>query len=181
MKRSFQIIGIAIVIGLLFKGSLYRWLVNYTEIGTRPAIEITNTALIASIENKTANKSIHFASIITIADEITKETLTFTFDKASNNPNALFQSKRANCVGYAAMFNAIATYLIQKHQLQQELKATHKIGHLYFLGINLHQFFESPFFSDHDFNELLNKQTGEIVSIDPSVSDYLGIERITEK
>ena len=57
------------------------------------------------------------------------------------------------------------------------MEAQHKIGHLSLLEMNLHQFFESAFFKDHDFNELNNKKTGQTISIDPSVSDYLWIKK----
>ena len=116
-----------------------------------------------------------------IADKITKEELKFTTNRASNNPNELINTNQANCVGYSAMFNSIANYLIRKYKLQNEIKSEHKIGQLELFGINLHQFFESPFFRDHDFNEITNKISGEKIFIDPSVSDYLRIKRVAKK
>ncbi len=63
----------------------------------------------------------------------------------------------------------------------QEVEATHKIGQLDFLGIDLHQFFESSFFKDHDFNQIRNLGTGEVILVDPSISDYLWINRVVSK
>ena len=112
--------------------------------------------------------------------DITTEELHFITSRASNNPNDLINSKQANCIGYSAMFNSIANYLIKKNQLESKIEVQHKIGQLYLLGIDIHQFFDSPFFRDHDFNEIKNKETGEVISVDPSVSDYLWINSISK-
>jgi len=90
----------------------------------------------------------------------------------------LIETKKANCRGYSAMFNSIANYLIIKNNLQTEYKAEHKIGEIKFLGIDVHQYFDCPFYKDHDFNELRNLFTGEKLSIDPTVSEYLWIETV---
>jgi len=133
------------------------------------------------IERKSKDKKNDLKSIVEVADEITTTELKFTTNRASNNPNELINTKQANCVGYSAMFNSITNYLIRKNELQNEIEAEHKIGQLELFGINLHQYFESPFFRDHDFNEITDKKTGNKISIDPSVSDYLWINRISKK
>lgn len=130
MKQTLKIIAISIVILLLFRGCIYRWLISYTKIGTRPEIKVNNRKLIDKIEAKSANKLIDTQEIIAIANRITTEELTFTISKASNDPNELINSKRANCVGYAALFNSIANYLIRTRKLEKEIEAKHKIGQL---------------------------------------------------
>ncbi|EPR68624.1 hypothetical protein ADICYQ_2321 [Cyclobacterium qasimii M12-11B] len=116
-----------------------------------------------------------------IADEITNEELKFTINRASINPNELINTNEANCVGYSAMYNSIANYVIRKNKLQKEIKAEHKVGKLEMFGINLHQFFENPFFKDHDFNEITDKTTGVKISVDPTLSDYLWINSVAKK
>lgn len=165
----------------LFRGSLFRLVVKYRDIGPRTEFKILNRDLIGKIESKSADREVGFEDVVEIAKEIANDELSFTTGKASNNPNELLITQKANCVGYAAMFNSVANYLIRENQLQGEIKATHKIGQLYFLGINLHQFFESSFFKDHDYNEVIEIKTGKTMSIDPSVSDYLGIDRVSQK
>ena len=54
-----------------------------------------------------------------------------------------------------------------------------QIGQLYFLGTNIHKYFNSSFFEDHDFVTIENKSTGEILAVDPTVNDYLNIDFIT--
>ncbi len=180
MKKPLKIIGISILALLLFRGFFYRLLIKYNEIGTRAEIEIINGDLIERIESKSSNRKIDLKEIAEIADEITNEELSFATNLVSNDPNELIHLNRANCIGYSSMFNAIANYLIRKNNLQKVLESRHLIGQLHFLGINIHPFFDSPFFSDHDFNVLKNKKTGQEISIDPSISDYLWIKRVAK-
>jgi hypothetical protein len=180
MKKFLKIVGLTILILILFRGFIYRLVIEYKEIGTRIEIEITNEYLIQQIENKTAAEKMNLEKIVNISNEITNETLKFTINKASNDPNELMNLNKANCIGYSAMFNSIANYLIRKNNLEHKFRAKHKIGELRFLGINIHQFFDNPFFKDHDFNEIIDKETKEIISIDPSVSDFFWIRTITE-
>ena len=176
-----KVIGVSILILILFRGIIFKLAIKYNEIGSRPEIEITNQKLIEKVVRNSENKEIDLKNILEIADKITKEELTFTTNRASNNPNELINTNQANCVGYSAMFNSITNYLIRKNKLQDEIEAKHKIGQLELFGINLHQLFESPFFRDHDFNEITNKKSGEKIFIDPSVSDYLRIKRVAKK
>jgi hypothetical protein len=179
MKKTRKIIGITILILILFRGFVYRLLINYNEIGTRTEIKITSQELINKIESQSSNRNIDFEGIISIANSVTNEQLRFTGNSASNNPNELINTNQANCIGYSAMFNSVANYLIKENELNQEIESKHKIGLLDLLGINLHQFFESSFFRDHDFNEMKNLKTGETILIDPSVSDYLWIKKVS--
>lgn len=181
MKKTLKLIGILILILILFRGIIFRLIVKYEEIGTRPEIALTNEKLIGKINRESIHKKIEANLILKIADQITREELKFTTKKCSRDPNELANTTYTNCVGYASMYNSIANYLINKNDLQNEIIAEHKIGQLELLGFNLHQLFESPFFSDHDFNEITNKVTGEISLVDPSVSDYLWIKKVAKK
>ncbi len=169
------------ILGLIiFRGFVYRLSVKYNEVGTRPEIEITNERLIEKIQNASAGKRIGANEIVKIACKVTSKELRFSTSQVSHDPNQLINTHRANCVGYSAMFNSIANYLIEVNGLSDEIRAEHKIGQLEFLGFNLHSIFDDPFFSDHDFNEIKVLNTGEVISVDPSVSDYLWISRISK-
>ncbi|MEM6298607.1 MAG: hypothetical protein AAF740_07970 [Bacteroidota bacterium] len=180
LKKLLLVLGILVILLVVFRGFIYRSLIHYESIGVRSEIRITNSTLIEVITKRSQNEEITVRNIVTIADQITQETLEFTTNRASKNPNDL-RTQKANCVGYSAMFNAVANYLIRKHGLQNEVQATHNIGQLYFLGTNLHQYFENSFFKDHDFNTITNTKSGEKVLIDPTVSDYLWIKQITAR
>ena len=116
-----------------------------------------------------------------ISNSITIEVLSFSSKRVSNDPNELIGTKQANCIGYSALFNSIANYLILKNKLDKQIESKHLIGQLGFLGLDLHQFFDDPFFRDHDFNVLRELRGGKTVFIDPSVSDYLGIDRVSSR
>lgn len=181
MKKVLIATGILVLLLILFRGTIYRFAIRYNAIGTRPAINLNNSKLIEKIDQQSMGKTIDLETIVRIADDITTSELSFTTGQAFNNPNQLADSKHANCVGYSAMFNSIANYLIENHQLQSTIESKHIIGQLELFGIDLHQFFDGPFFRDHDFNQVTDQKTGDLISIDPTVSDYLRINRINQK
>lgn len=84
-------------------------------------------------------------------------------------------------MGYSAMFNSIANYIINKNNLENKIVAEHKIGLIELFGINLHEYSDSPFLSNHDFNEITIIEIGENILIDASLSDYLWIKRVSKK
>lgn len=181
MRKFLRIVTISFLVFILFRGIIYRSLVKYHEIGERIEIKITSETLINKIEKASADKILNTEVIAEISNSITNEELSFTSRKASNNPNDLINTKLANCIGYSAMFNSIANYLINKNGLNGKIEVNHKIGHLDLFGKNLNQIFKSPFFKDHDYNEIIDLNTGEHFFVDPTVSDYLGINRVSSK
>jgi len=165
---------------ILFRGSIYRFPIKYNEIGSRPEIKLTNIDLIKRIESNTPNRKVQLQEIVEIAQSITAQELKFGASKSSTNPNLLSNIKTTNCKGYSAMFNSIANYMIRRGGLKRKIVAEHKIGHLYFFGINLHQYLKSPFLKDHDFNEIKSLESGQVIVIDPSVNDYLQINSVAK-
>ena len=99
--------------------------------------------------------------------------LKFTFQRASNNPNKIVLTGKGNCIGYAALFSAVANYLINKAEGQDRFQSKHLVGKLDFLGIDLNALFTSPFYKNHDYNLIEDKKTGVVLLIDPSIDDYL--------
>jgi hypothetical protein len=177
VKKIFKI-GVIIGLLLLFKGSIYRWAVHYRSIGTRSDATIVHPKLIKKIESMSDGQRMDVDKLIAIAGTLASRELVFTTQSAETDPNRLIDTHQANCIGYAAMFNAIAQYLIRQHHLEKSLEARHHIGKLTLFGVDVHAFFQSPFFRDHDFNEIKNLTTGEVIAVDPSVWDYFWIERV---
>lgn len=178
-KSIFKIIGFTLLTLLLFKSYFFNLFITYIDIGERDTLLISNKILIEKIDHKSANQDLNLEVIADIALDITNEELSFSTQHASQNPNESIKIHRANCIGYSAMFNSITNYLITKNKLEDEILAAHKIGKLELLGVDIHKYFSSPFLKDHDFNEIINNKTGEKIVLDPSLSDYLGIDRIT--
>jgi len=181
LKKAIKIIAVSLLLLFLLKGVIYRLVIKYNEIGTRQEVEIIDNNLIKLVDNSITKNDIDYKGIIKVSRTITNDALRFTFRKASSNPNELLHLKNANCLGYSHMFNSIVNHVIKKYKLQDKIKAKHKIGQLEFLGLDLHSIFKSPFFKDHDYNVIEDLNTGEIIVIDPSVSDFLGIHRVAEK
>ena len=180
MNKALKIIGILIVLMILLRGILYRLAVEYEKIGERPAIEIEDDKLIQVIDSISRDRKIDLNEIVEISSLITRKNLRFTFDNnADENPNKLIYTRKGNCVGYSMMFNSIADYLIKQNDLEDKYESSHLVGRLRFMGIDIHRLIDDPFFKDHDFNAIVNLDTGERISIDPTVNDYLRISRIS--
>ena len=117
-------------------------------------------------------------TIAEISQEITSEKLHFVSRSLEANPNTSFNTKKANCIGYSAMCNAIGNHIIRQNNLQETYEFKHLVGKMYVFGYDIHELFSSPFFKNHDYNVIINKQTGEKIYLDPSVYDYTWIDRV---
>lgn len=167
-------------IGFLFRGWFYRHLVTYKSVGLRTNYPAKDSKLVNCI-NASADKQTGpgIEQIIQLGLSITSKQLNFTSDKNDIDPNKLITSRTAHCVGYASFFATTCNYLLNKYNLTDTWTARPQIGQLYFLGTNVHPYFHSSFFKDHDFAIIENKTTGQIYAVDPTINDYLGIDFVT--
>jgi len=180
-KKIIKYLGIIIILTILFRGFLYRTSVNYLKIKIRPNIKLIDKKLIEEINEQTENRTLSIEEIIKLSNRITSKNLDFTFDKTSNNPNVIYELKQANCIGYSSLFNSIGNHIIRKQKLTDKYEFVHLVGKLNVFGFNVHNFINSPFFRDHDYNEIKDKQTGKMKFVDPSLRDYLRIEYVTSE
>jgi hypothetical protein len=154
--------------------------VDYKSIGVKTNYSLKNSILKKHIDSFVGIENINnIEKIIQTSLAITSKNLNFSAGKNDNDPNNLIISKKAHCVGYASFFATTCNYLLQKNKLSNSWTAKPHLGQIYFLGINVHHFFQSPFFKDHDFVIIENKKTGDIYAVDPTISDYLSIDFIT--
>lgn len=169
-----------VLIGILFfKGYIYRLLVKYEPIRERKEYSVNNSKLINYIENSTSGSDLtNIVSITDKSNELTNEKLEFTLSKCDKDPNELVTSVKTNCVGYAHFYTATCNYLLEKSKLSDEWQAKTYSAKLYFLGLDVHKYFKSSFFKDHDFVIIENLATGKKLYIDPTTSDYLGIDEV---
>ena len=173
MKKALKITAIILVILFLFRGVLYRYTITYTPIKERKSIPLIDKKVIAAIEKEIGSEQLDLQKIVNISTKITNQYLKFTFQRASNNPNKIVLTGKGNCIGYAALFSAVANYLINKAEGQDRFQSKHLVGKLDFLGIDLNALFTSPFYKNHDYNLIEDKKTGVVLLIDPSLDDYL--------
>lgn len=180
IKRTFLTIIILTAVGILFRGWLFRNLVTYESVGLRTNYTATNDKFVGFID-KCADDEINqdIKQTIILGLSITSKQLNFTNDKNDIDPNKLINSKKAHCVGYASFFASTCNYLLEKYKLDGNWSAKPQVGKIYFLGTNIHEYFNNPFFKDHDFVTIENKITGEIFAVDPTITDYLYIDFVT--
>ena len=178
LKKYIKNACIVFVLLFICKGFLYRKLVNYTKIDTRENYAITNENLLQTVETAIKDKELAIDDIIKLSLEITTKQLHFEVAEASNNPNINFTTQKAHCVGYASLCNSIGNYILREKNLAEIYEFKHVVGTIEFLGYNVNDIIQNPFFKDHDYNEILNKETGEKQFIDASVYDYTWIKRM---
>ena len=180
IKRLAWILLALVVIGIIFRGWLYRHMVEYKSIGHRNSYSVTDHQLI-NLLNEASEKQAdpNVEDIIELALSITSQQLHYTTGRNDNNPNMLVASRKAHCVGYAAFFATACNFLFEKHNLAGTWTATSQIGQIYFLRTNIHSCFNSSFFKDHDFVTIENKINRQKFAVDPTVSDYLYIDFVT--
>lgn len=173
-------LGILILL-ILSRSVLFNLTIRYTITEKRTIHHIEDSKIITQLDQYKLCGDLSIDEIIRAARKLTAQQLYFATSHTTTNPNHLFHLHRATCVGYASFFSAVVNYLIQCNGLIEEYRVNHLVGHLFFLGINLHSLFDHPFFQDHDFSVIENLKTGNKTYIDPSVSDYFRIHRITVK
>ena len=180
LKRILIVILFLALSGFLFRGWLYRNLVTYKSVGQRITYLAKEERLVNYIEKSVADKkNAEALDIIKIGLSITSKKLKFTLSKNNNDPNKLINSEKANCIGYAAFLATTCNYLFKRYGIENTWIAEPQAGQLYLLGNNIHTYFNSPFFKDHDFVIIKNKKSDEIFAVDPSINDYLYIDFIT--
>lgn len=182
IKRTILSIFILTVFGILFRGWFYRHLITYKSVGLRTYYYSTNEKLVNYINSNIDNQpNTDIEKIIKLGLSKTSRRLNFTIYKNEIDPKKLITSKTANCVGYATFFATTCNYLLEKNNLSDIWIAKPQVGQLYLLGVNIHNYFHSAFFKDHDFVTIENKKTGEIYAVDPTISEYLSIDFISYK
>lgn len=181
MKVIRNIVIICIVatsLGILLRGVIFRSVITYQAQAARNGSVINDQALVARLDRE---------SIFTVKDvidrgqRITAEYLEFTTGTCMVDPNQLTRTRQAHCVGYAAFCSAVCNHLLEQSGLASEWTASAWAGKLYMGKKDIHQWFDSPFYKDHDFVVLQNPVTGQRLAIDPVLYDYLHIASVDVK
>lgn len=179
IKKFVKYFGLFLLLLFLFRGFIYRISVNYSKVAVRDNVTLRDKSLINKIEMRTKGSFLDIEEIIDLSNELTSKELSFTFNKVSNNTNSGL--KKANCIGYSSLFNSIGNFIIEKQELKDKYEFIHLVGEIDLFGFNIHGLFNSPFFADHDFNEIQFKETGENRFVDPSLRDYFRIESVSSR
>jgi hypothetical protein len=172
--------GLFVLLSLLFvlRGWMYRKLVKYQVQDERRAYQAKDEVLIDLISS--GIDSVKLQNAEDIIDHVLSQSsaqLHYSMANNDNDPNKLVYSKSAHCVGYAAFVTSSCNYLFAKYKLQN-WNAQAYSAQVFFMDENIHRFFSNPFFKDHDCVLIHNKESGEIIAVDPTVHDYFWIMRV---
>lgn len=180
MKKVFLGTLVFMVLSIAFRGWIYRWMVTYQSVGQRGSYEATSPSLKQVFKEAMQNDPpADVASAIQRSLSLTSHHLAYSLQSQVVDPNALVNNGKAHCVGYAHFFATAFRQMIPSFRNTGEWEATVHRAQLYCLGVNVHPFFNSPGFKDHDIVVIRNKNTGQIIGVDPTLSDYFLIDNIT--
>lgn len=173
-----------VLLGVIFRTEIFKGIVGYKSLALRENPYKMGKNLEIFLERKMSQINIKnpgIDEVINSSHLITSSLLYFTIDNNDTDPNQLLNSKSAHCVGYSYFFTMTCNYLLKKFNLEKNWEVRHQIGKIYVFGINVHQYFNSPFFVDHDFITIENKKNNQKIAVDPVVYDYLYIDSVTLK
>lgn len=85
----------------------------------------------------------------------------------------------ANCMGYAALCAALLKGQLEAAGLGSRYVVEVVIGKLYVGDQDLHALFTSPFWKDHDVVRITDLTSNEVVVLDPTLYDHVGIGRVS--
>lgn len=174
MKRRFIYFLLFLFLLFLSRHWMFEKTVSFHPISEQSTFQVTDDSFHQYLTNTKTENEIEKA--ILEALDLTAVRLSFASQKTEVDPNLSFHGKRAHCVGYAAFFATACNFLLEKNGLADKWQAKHVRGKISFLGIDLHQFSDSPFFHDHDFNVVEKTESGERFIVDASVWDVLWVK-----
>jgi hypothetical protein len=122
-------------------------------------------------ENSTASVK----NRIAYSRKLTAKSAAFVMRSTSGQPDDVYVSGKANCVGYARLFAGILEEVEKALGDERGVNQAILIGKLSLFGQSLHQLTNDPFWRDHDYNRVVDLKTGEVYFLDLTLYDYLGV------
>ena len=113
--KWFKRLGVLLLLLLVFRGPIFRTLIKYEVVGQRNLQTITDEELLSEIREAKIDGACSLEDIASTADLLTRSALGFVASSEPTDPNEVYRSGEANCVGYAALFGAVAATLIDMH------------------------------------------------------------------
>ncbi len=168
---------------LLLRGPVFRALVSYHHVATRQTgvavltdPQVTATLRLWARDNPDATMD----RISRRALQLSARQLRFSTQQGGRDADSLVVSGRAHCVGYARVYCAATATIIAELNQQGRYRCEHRVAKLHLLGWNVHAYIDHPFFRDHDYASILDRDTQRSLAVDPSLHDYLRVDRVRE-
>jgi len=155
---------------------------SYSILKTRQTKSLKNDSLKNVIDTwLIQNEDADINDMVDFNLDLTAKQLNFTFGKCSSDPATIINTRKANCIGYSALFSSLMNYTLGKKQLDKRYKCYHYVGKIFYAGQNINALINDPFFKDHDFNLVKDKENKNNIAVDPSFYEYSGIKRVSLK
>jgi hypothetical protein len=173
-KRYYLLVFVLLLV--LFRGQLFRFCIQYEPVGERTILVVNNPALQREIVDWAAdNTTASVKERIAYSRKLTAKRAAFVMRSTSGQPDDVYVSGRANCVGYARLFAGVLEEVNKALGNGRAVSQAVLIGELSLFGQSLHQLSDDPFWRDHDYNQVTDLKTGEVYLLDVTLYDYLGI------
>ncbi|HEX8659351.1 MAG TPA: hypothetical protein VF690_17565 [Hymenobacter sp.] len=105
----------------------------------------------------------------------TASELDFAMRKnGMKNPNSILDSKKGHCMMYSYVMASSYNQLAKLKKIKASCRVAY--GHVFLYNVNLHQFFNSAFFRDHDFCVI--RDSNGVHVADAILFDYFLIDYI---
>ena len=164
------VILVALLVIWFFRAAAYSSLVRYEVVGQRLPVRALalSTAEPAGLDQA-----------IAVALDSTAVRLHFSTGKVSSDPALLLHGGPANCIGYAALCAALLKGQLEAAGLGERYVVEPVIGKLYVSDQDLHVFFTTPFWKDHDVVRITDRASSEVIALDPALYDHVEIGRVS--
>jgi hypothetical protein len=153
---------------------------SYSILKERSSSTISNDSLKKELRNWIRQNP--ETSIEDLTDhilEMTADQLNFSFGKCSSDPDKLVTERKANCIGYSSFFNSLMEQAFAELKWTKRYNCKHYVGKIWMGKQNINALFKNPFFKDHDFNIINDLQDNSQIAVDPSLYEYLGVQRVS--
>jgi hypothetical protein len=152
------------------RGPLFRAVVHYRVVGERGTVRPLPNSTLGAMDLGTAMQA---------ALDTTATRLRFSTGAVSSDPGELIHGGPANCIGYAALCAALIKGQLEEAGLDDRYEVEAVFCKMYIGDRDLHDFFTSPFWKDHDVVRVRDKETREVRLVDPTLYDHFGIGRVS--
>ena len=169
-RRLILFLLLATAVLWLTRASIYRAIVHYRIVGERGDVLPLQVSMIGSMGLDLA---------IDAAMDTTAARLHFSTGAVTNDPRELLHGGPANCIGYAALCTSLLKGHLERAGLGGRYKVEAVIGKLYVGDQDLHAFFTSPFWKNHDVVRITDRTDNKVIVLDPTLYDHVGIGRVS--
>lgn len=169
-------VALLLLIVLLFRGPLFRMFFHFEDLRERHTGRTFPTP--SGPDTTQEEVPLPVGMCIDAALDETARLLEFTDGPALSSAAGSRRTGKANCIGYAALFQERCRWLLDSAGFADEWQVHHLRGSLYLGDLNVHRLFSSPFWKDHDICAVENIATGQCRFVDPSLFDVTGIRRV---